>query len=122
MSSDNREFKKVMCEFLFYENLSRIAYQSYINDGSKFIYATLLFDYNESARNILVKNLQYFNEDIIEFIYPLVFHYDIWMKSWLNLNNQKIHNLQDEFKFENNIGFPHKSVEKIKETLNNIKK
>ncbi len=102
---------------------SELAYKQYREDGSKFIYAKILKQCNENIRDLLIQNSFMLSERLLENAIELVFHYDIWIEKWNQLEGELMPSLEDKFIFQNSTTFPRAAAQNLEnEFLNIIRK
>ena len=122
-----KENKKLKFLGRLYTNFKRseIAYQNYINNNKKFIYAKIIKRCNKESVNLLMNNSYLLSNELLTESTKLITHFDIWFEKWNNLEKIKSPNLDDEFIFENTFTFPRdaaQSLEKEYLETRNIKK
>jgi hypothetical protein len=98
-----------------YINLKRseIAYQNYMDNDKKFIYAKILKSCNEKILHLLIDNAYLLSDELIKESIKLVFHLDIWIEKWNDLEKKQKPKFEDEFVFENKFTFPREAAQNL---------
>ena len=100
---------------------SKIAYDNYLKDGKKYIYARVLKECNEQIRDILLENSFLLSGKLIGNALELIAHYDIWIEKWNDLERDTTPDLNDEFVFKNEFVFPKEAEKKLMSEFQKLK-
>ena len=102
-------FKKIK----FYLDLSNKIYSIYLTNNKSYIFARLIFEYNNKTRDTIIENIKFIPNELIFSSQSLIIYYDIWLEKWNDLNNSKKFKLFEVFAFENEFTFPKLDAEKF---------
>jgi hypothetical protein len=107
-----------------YTNLKRseIAYNNYLNDEKKFIHAKILKTCNEQIRDLLLENSFLLSDTLQQDALKLISHYDIWIEKWIDLEQKRKPDLEDEFVFQNTYSFPKDASNNLENEYLKLKK
>ena len=105
--------KKDIGQLLFLFARGRRTYNSYIDDGNKFLYARILKENNDDIKKLLKGIAHEFPKDVLIESIELIHHIDVWSELWLDLKSKNNPQLEDEFVFENQVNYPKLVEEKI---------
>lgn len=92
---------------------SEMAYKNYMDNDNKFIYAQILKSCNERILHLLIDNAYLLSDELIKDSMKLIFHLDIWIEKWNDLEKKQKPNIEDEFVFENKFTFPREAAQNL---------
>lgn len=89
-------------------------YRHYMANGKTFLYAKILKDNNARIRELIIEKAYLLPIVVQPQAIELLVHIDVWYARWEALEASKVHGLNDEFVFANEINFPQSSVNELK--------
>lgn len=92
---------------------SEMAYKNYMDNDNKFIYAQIIKSCNERILHLLIDNAYLLSDELIKDSMKLIFHLDIWIEKWNDLEKKQKPNIEDEFVFENKFTFPREAAQNL---------
>jgi hypothetical protein len=92
---------------------SEMAYRNYMDNDKKFIYAQILKSCNERILYLLIDNAYLLSDELIKESMKLIFHLDIWIEKWNDLEKKQKPNIEDEFVFDNKFTFPREAAQNL---------
>ena len=97
------KFLKIL-EFHLYRG--KRAYADYMENGKLFKYAIIIKNNNQSIHRIIMSEGYLVPSHLKDKLIDIVSHIDLWLVYWENLKDELNPDLNDEFVFENEFGFP----------------
>ena len=100
---------------------SKLAYESYIKDGKRFLYAKILKGSNDEIRDLLLRKTHLLPNGQTKNALAIIHHIDVWSILWDDAYLSLKPSMASVFVFGNKINFPSKEVENLFEYYDKIR-
>ena len=94
-------------------NYAELVYGTYLQNGKKFVYASVLFKANEEIRNVIRHFLVHLSAENQSFARELLLHIEVWQTIWLAEVETQSPAWNDAFEFATELPFPKDAVEQL---------